>query len=157
MKAMAWILNNRRLVLTITLLLSFTGAFLWITMVRQEDPRLPDFWGQVVAPYPGADALTVERLVLKPIEDALAEVSDIKFVEATAYEEVAVLRIELRGGIRDFDRAWDKVRDALEKGRLDFPQGAGKPVLDENQVDQDAIVLAVTGSADTQALLQGAR
>jgi len=157
MNALAWILNNRRLVLTITLLLSFTGAFLWITMVRQEDPRLPDFWGQVVAPYPGADALTVERLVLEPIEDALAEVSDIKFVEATAFEEVAVLRIELRGGIRDFDKAWDKVRDALEKARLDFPQGAGKPVLDENQVDQDAIVLAVTGSADTQALLQGAR
>jgi multidrug efflux pump subunit AcrB len=129
MNAMAWILDNRRLVLTITTLLSVAGAILWMTMVRQEDPRLPNFWGQVVAPYPGADAPTVERLVLDPIEDALAEVSEIKSVEATAYEEVAVLRIELRGGIRDFDKAWDKVRDALEKARLDFPQGAGLPVL----------------------------
>ncbi|MEJ2661895.1 MAG: efflux RND transporter permease subunit, partial [Desulfobacteraceae bacterium] len=40
---------------------------------------------------------------------------------------------------------------------LDFPQGAGRPVLDEDQVDQDAVVLAVTGSADTQVLLQAAR
>jgi len=157
MKAMTWILNNRRLVLTTAALLSVTGAFLWMTMVRQEDPRLPDFWGQVVAPYPGADALTVERLVLDPIEDALAEVSEIKFVEATAYEEVAVLRVELRGDVRDFNQAWDEVRDALEKARLDFPDGAGRPVLDEDQVDQDAVVLAITGSADTQALLQGAR
>ena len=86
MNTMAWILRNRRLVLTVALMLSATGAILWLTMVRQEDPRLPDFWGQVVAPYPGADALTVERLVLEPIEDALAEVSEIKSVEATAFE-----------------------------------------------------------------------
>ncbi len=157
MKAMAWILNNRRMVLTATILLSVTGAFLWMNMIRQEDPRLPDYWGQVVAPYPGADALTVERLVLDPIEDALAEVSDIKFVEATAYEEVAVLKIELRGGVKDFDKAWRKVREALAKAQLDFPQGVGRPVLDENQMDLDAVVLAVTGSADTQVLLQAAR
>jgi multidrug efflux pump subunit AcrB len=157
MKAMAWILNNRRLVLTTVVLFSVTGAVLWMTMVRQEDPRLPDFWGQVVAPYPGADALTVEHLVLEPIEDALAEVSQIKSVQATAFEEMAVLRIELRGDVGDFNEAWDDVRDALAKARLDFPQGAGQPVLDEDQVDQDAVVLAVTGSADTQVLLGDAR
>jgi multidrug efflux pump subunit AcrB len=157
MKAMTWILNNRRLVLTTALLFSLTGAVFWMTMVRQEDPRLPDYWGQVVAPYPGADALTVEHLVLEPIEEALAEVSQIKFVEATAFEEVAVMRIELRGDVRDFNKAWDDVRDALAKAQLEFPQGAGQPVLDEDQVDQDAVVLAVTGSADTQVLLQAAR
>ncbi len=157
MNAMSWILSNRRLVLTATILLSLTGAMMWMTMVRQEDPRLPDYWGQVVAPYPGADAPTVERLVLEPIEDALAEVNEIKFIEATAYEEVAVMRIELRGDISDFKAAWDEVRDALEKARLDFPEGTGRPVLDENQVDQDAIVLAVTGSADLLALLDTAR
>ena len=157
MNAMTWILNNRRLVLTTALLFSLTGAVFWMTMVRQEDPRLPDYWGQVVAPYPGADALTVEHLVLEPIEDALAEVSQIKFVEATAFEEVAVMRIELRGDVKDFNEAWDDVRDALAKARLEFPQGAGQPVLDEDQVDQDAVVLAVTGSADTQVLLQAAR
>ncbi len=157
MKAMEWMLGQRRMVLTAGLLLSLTGVAMWLTMVRQEDPRLPDYWGQVVAPYPGADAPTVERLVLEPIEDALAEVNEIKSVEATAYEEVAVLKIELRGGIRDFNAAWDEVREALGKARLKFPEGTGPPVLDENQVDQDAIVLAVTGSADPLALLHAAR
>jgi len=67
------------------------------------------------------------------------------------------MQIELRDGIKDFDSAWDEVREALENARQDFPAGAGQPVLDENQVDQDAIVLAVTGSADNQRLLAGAR
>ena len=56
------VLAKRRLVLTAAGLLAICGAFAWLTMVRQEDPRLPDFWGQVVVTYPGADAETVERL-----------------------------------------------------------------------------------------------
>ncbi len=157
MTVLGWIFNNRRLVLTVSILLSLSGVAMWLTMVRQEDPRLPEYWGQVVAPYPGADAPLVERLVLEPIEDALAEVHEIRFYEATAFDEMAVLEIELRGDISDFNAAWDEVREALAQARLDFPEGAGRPVLDENQVDQDAIVLAVGGSADPLKLLQGAR
>lgn len=37
---------------------------------------------------------------------------------------VAVLEIELRGGIDDFSAAWDEVREALESARIDFPDGA---------------------------------
>jgi multidrug efflux pump subunit AcrB len=157
MRLISRILDNRRLVLTAVTLLSLSGVVMWMTMVRQEDPRLPDFWGQVIAPYPGADAPSVERLVLEPIEDALAEVSEIKRVDATAFDEVAVLILELRGDISDCAEAWDEVRDALARAQLDFPEGAGRPVLDEEQVDQDAIVLAVTGSADALELLHGAR
>ena len=64
------ILQRQRLIFTVVGLLTLTGVFMWLTMVRQENPRLPDFWGMAVAPYPGADAETVERLVLEPIEDA---------------------------------------------------------------------------------------
>ena len=151
------ILNRRRLILTVTALLAMSGVMMWMTMGRQEDPRLPDFWGQVVAPFPGADALTVERLVLEPIEDALAEVDEVKVVDATAFDEIAVLTVELRGDTTNFNQAWDEVREALETARLDFPAGAGAPVLDEDQQDQDSIVLAVTGSSDRLALLQAAR
>ena len=151
------ILNRRRLILTVTALLSLTGVVMWLTMSRQEDPRLPDFWGQVIAPFPGADASTVERLVLEPIEDALAEVDEVKVVEATAFDEIAVLTVELRGDTTHFNDAWDEVRDALETARREFPSGAGDPILDEDQQDQDSIVLAVTGSGDRLALLNAAR
>ena len=151
------ILNRRRLILTVTALLSLTGVVMWLTMSRQEDPRLPDFWGQVIAPFPGADASTVERLVLEPIEGALAEVDEVKVVEATAFDEIAVLTVELRGDTTHFNDAWDEVRDALETARREFPSGAGDPILDEDQQDQVSIVLAVTGSGDRLALLNAAR
>jgi len=151
------VLRSRRLVLTGALLLSVSGAAAWLTMVRQEDPRLPDFWGQVVAPYPGADAETVERLVLSPIEDSLAQVSQIKEITATAYDEVAVILIELRGDVSDYREAWDDVREALDEARLDFPDGVGEARLDEDQQDQDSVVLAITGAPDPLRLLAGAR
>lgn len=157
MKIMEVILDRKRLFLMLTGMLSLVGAIMWVTMVRQEDPRLPDFWGQVISVYPGADAPTVERLVLEPIEDALAEVEEIKQVEATAYNEMAVLIVELRGDTKDFDLAWDKVRRALASASLEFPEGARAPSLDDKMQDQDSVVLAVTGSSDLLKLLNGAR
>ena len=151
------ILNRRRLILTVTALLWLTGAVMWMTMSRQEDPRLPEFWGQVIATFPGSDASTVEQLVLEPMEDALAEVDEVKITEATAFDEIAVLTVELWGDTTRFNDAWDEVREALETARREFPSGAGDPVLDEDQQDQDSIVLAVTGSSDRLALLNTAR
>jgi multidrug efflux pump subunit AcrB/outer membrane protein TolC len=151
------VLGRRRLILTLAALLAIAGAGLWLTMVRQEDPRLPEFWGQVVAPYPGADAETVEQQVLEPIEDALAEVAEVKAVDATAYDEMAVLLVELRGDTDDITEAWDEVREALDEARSEFPAGAGQPILDDEQQDQDSVVLAITGSADPIELLAGAR
>ncbi len=148
MKFLEALLERGRLILTIAMLLSLTGAVLWLTMVRQEDPRLPDFWGQVTVSFPGADALTTERLLLKPMEDALAQVDEVKTINSTAFDEFVVMSIELVGQTRDFDHAWDKVRDALVKARDDFPAGAGVPVLNRDLNDQDSVVLAVTGSPD---------
>ena len=157
MNFIAALLNRGRLILTVAAILALTGAVMWLTMVRQEDPRLPDYWGQVTAPFPGAGAVTVERLVLEPLEDALAEVDEVKTIAATAFDEIAVLTVELRGETKDFDHAWDEVRKALESARRDFPIGAGAPVLDEDQQDQDSVVLAVTGSTNRQDLLEAAR
>jgi multidrug efflux pump subunit AcrB len=66
------ILDRRRLILMVAMLVSLTGLAAWLTMNRQEDPRMPAYWGQVVVVFPGAEAEMVERLVLEPMEDALA-------------------------------------------------------------------------------------
>jgi multidrug efflux pump subunit AcrB len=137
-------------------MLTLTGLFMWLSMERQEDPRLPDYWGLAVTPYPGADAETVERLVLDPIEDSLMQVDQIKVIEATAFEEMTVVQIELRGDTDDFDQAWADIRLALNRAQADFPAGAGPTALNEDLQDQDSVVLALTGSSDVMDLLQGA-
>jgi multidrug efflux pump subunit AcrB/outer membrane protein TolC len=152
------IFNRRRLILTVALLTSLTGLGLWLTMDRQEDPRMPAYWGQVVVTYPGADAELVERLVLEPVEDALAEVEQVHAVTSTAYSEAAVVKIDLDERTDDTDKAWDEVREALATASLEFPAGAGQPMLNAKlNTDHDAVVVALTGSSDPLTLLTAAR
>ncbi len=150
-------LSHRRLIISTVGMMVLCGVSMWLTMVRQEDPRLPDYWGQVVITYPGADAGKVEHLLLEPAEEALVEVAEIKKIESTAYDEVAVMTIELKGHVKDFDHAWEEVRKALGRARQAFPEGANAPVLDEEQMDQDSVVLAVNGVGSLLKLLDGAR
>ena len=149
-------LEQRKLVLTLVVLLAALGLVSWLTMIRQEDPRLPDYFGQVQVLFPGADAETVERLVVEPIEEHLAEVDEVMLVESTSWAELGLLSIDLREGLRDTDSAWDRVREALTKARREFPQGVGEPVLDDRIVDTTSVVYSLTGSPDPLALASAA-
>ena len=134
------LLDRRRLILTVAILFSLTGFLTWQTMDRREDPRMPAYWGQAVVAFPGADAEMVERLVLDPVEDALAEVDEIKTVTSTAYAETAVLAIDLLESVGDTTEAWDEVRRALARARAEFPDGASAPRLnDKLSTDHDAV------------------
>ncbi|MEM8934467.1 MAG: efflux RND transporter permease subunit, partial [Acidobacteriota bacterium] len=150
------LLRRRRLVLSTTLLLALTGLGSWLTMPREEDPQFPQREGSLVTIFPGADALTVERLVIEPLEERLAEVAEINHVYSTARAGVSVQQIELRESVYDTQSAWDEVEDAIEKAERDFPAGVLPPELDDNLVSQDAVVYAITGSGDPHVRLDAA-
>ena len=142
------ILERRRLVTASALLLATAGVLSWLTMPREEDPKFPRRNGLVITTFPGADAETVERLVVEPLEEHLAEVEEVESIASTARAGVAVLRVELHDHIYDTASAWDEVEDALAPARAEFPTGVDEPVLDDDLVSQEAIVLAITGSVD---------
>ena len=72
--------TQQRLVLMLALGLAVAGAACWLLMPRQEDPDFPARTGVLIVPFPGADAEIVERLVVEPVEEALAEVDGINQV-----------------------------------------------------------------------------
>ncbi|MEL7061962.1 MAG: efflux RND transporter permease subunit, partial [Acidobacteriota bacterium] len=150
------LLVRRRLILATTALLALTGLGSWLTMPREEDPQFPHRDGSLVTVFPGADALTVERLVLEPIEEHLAEVEQIDNIFSTARSGVVVQHIELHDGVYDTDTAWDDVRAAIDAARDEFPAGVLEPDLDDDLVSQEAIVYALVGSADPLVLVDAA-
>lgn len=148
MKALSTLLTRPRVTLSIAVLLSLTGLAAWFTMPRLEDPEMSDRWAIVISPYPGADPETIERTVVEPLEEELAQVSELKRIDSTARAGFAILTLEVIDGVdvKKIDRIWDHVEDSLKKARRDFPQGAGEPELDRDVSDPEAIVLAVTGA-----------
>ena len=75
---------------------------------RQEDPYFPISVFQVIVIYPGAEPQDLERLVVKPIEDRLSEIDDIKNIESTSNDGVAVIVPEFYGFV-DNEKKYDEV------------------------------------------------
>ena len=156
---MSWLdslLARRRLILATTALLAITGIASWLTMPREEDPQFPHRDGTLVTIFPGADAETVERLVVEPLEEHLAEVAQVHEVDSTARAGVAVMHVEMHETVYDTEAGWDEIEDAIEEARKDFPAGVLPPDLDDDMVSQDAIVYALTGDPDPLKLVQAA-
>ncbi|MDL0431589.1 efflux RND transporter permease subunit [Marinobacter sp. TBZ242] len=146
------LLNFQRLLGMVVTMLCLLGIAAYSTMPRQEDPSFPYRAGLITINYPGASAEAVERLVLQPLSDELRQVEEVDFSQATARTGVAIFNVRLNDTIYDTDSAWDRVRQAMERARLDFPDDVGQMVLDDRLIDIPAIILAVSGSGSVTEL-----
>ncbi|GGC61640.1 efflux RND transporter permease subunit [Marinobacter halophilus] len=146
------LLNYQRLLGMVVTMLCLLGIAAYSTMPRQEDPSFPYRAGMVTVSYPGASAEAVERLVLRPLTDELRQVEELDFSFGTARTGVALSRLKLRDHIYDTDPAWDRVRQAMERARQDFPDDVGQMTLDDRLIDIPAVVLAVGGSPSVTEL-----
>ncbi len=152
------LLSRSRLVLACALLMLGAGLASWWTMPRQEDPTMPDRAGFIVATLPGADAQSIERLVVKPLERSLTQVSQVKILKAVARANVAIVSVRLEDSVDQTSEAWDEVEDALTEAQADLPDTASTPELTTGLItDQEAVVLAVTGASDPLVLKDAAR
>ncbi|MGH8178716.1 MAG: efflux RND transporter permease subunit [Steroidobacter sp.] len=92
---------------------------------RQEDPYFPISAFQIVVVYPGAEPQDVERLVVKPIEDRLSELDDIKDIESFSNDGVAVVVPEFYGST-DIEKKYDEVVREINALRPSLPSELGR-------------------------------
>ena len=157
MSPIAHALSRRRLILTGAGLLALIGLFSWLGMDRQEDPFFPYRYGHIMVSWPGADPEQVERLVLKPLEEALAGIEEVREIRGTARLGLAHLIVGMNQEVYDTDAVWNRVRSAMDGAERRLPRGAGPIEVRDRSMDTHGIVLAVTGSDDLLVLLEAAR
>jgi multidrug efflux pump subunit AcrB len=106
--------------LVVFALLIATGLWALSAIPRAEDPSLRFPGSLVLVQYPGADPEDIERLVVDPIEDQLAELEDIKRLNSTALDGLALIEIEFTYGT-DPDRKYDEVVREVNVVRPSLP------------------------------------
>ena len=143
---------RQRLNLFVVLTLATSGVWAWQTMPRREDPDIPYRYGTVTATFPGADADTMERLIVEPFEEALAEVDVIWRVNTYIRADFTISMITLHRWVDEIDDAWNQIAEALEAARQEIPYEAGELVLLRDVMDVESAVLAVVGSDDLAVL-----
>lgn len=148
------IFNWKRLILAVAGLLVINGMLSWFSTPQEEDPRLPARQGIVIVVSPGSTPEEAARLVVKPIEDELAKVEEIKEIRTSIKTDLSFFEIKLKDTVAqsETELAWDKVQRGLDSAYAKLPETVWKPELNREIFDQDAIFLALYGAKDRLAL-----
>ena len=96
------------------------GAFAFTAMPREEDPHIKFGAAFIIGVYPGADPIDLERLFVKPVEDKLAQLEDVRKLETGIADGVASIGIEFEAST-DADRKFEEVTREINALRGQMP------------------------------------
>jgi multidrug efflux pump subunit AcrB len=97
------------------------GVSSFLSIPRQEDPYFPIPIYQIIVGYPGAEPRDVERLVVKPIEDRISELDDLKKIESFSNDGLAMLVAEFYS-TTDPEEKYDEVVREINALRPSLPE-----------------------------------
>ena len=96
----------------------------------EREPKIDFPIVTITVTYPGATPLEVETLVVNKIEDAVAELSEIKKMNSYSYENFGYVSIEFLMS-SDVNVKLIEVKDKVEAILNDLPDNIEKPVIEK--------------------------
>jgi multidrug efflux pump subunit AcrB len=117
-----WAFAVRRWQFTLVVfgLLIALGVASYTSIARSEDPNFPFPATTITLVWPGADPADMERLVVKPIEDAVNTLDNIKKIVSSAHDGIAVVHVEFYYG-SDPEKKQDEVIREFNRIRTTLP------------------------------------
>lgn len=105
------------------------GIVTYLVLPRAQDPEINFNWVQISTVLPGASAEDVEQEVTSPLEDAIAQVKDIKFVSSSSRENLSSILVRFEEiSTRDFDKRINDLRREIQnKASDELPDEADDP------------------------------
>jgi len=113
-------IKNYQLTIAAFIMVAVLGINSFINMPRSEDPLLTAAFFYIVAVYPGASPKDLEQLVVEPVEESLNELEDIKKLNSSMRDGLAVINLEFDNDV-DGDRKYDEVNRQINNIRSKLP------------------------------------
>ena len=119
-------------VTTIMLVLVFVvlGLYSYSNILVEKFPKIDYPIVTVSVEYPGATPLEVETLVVKKVEDAVSEISEIKKIKSKSYDSLGYVSIEFLLSA-DVNVKSIEVKDKVDAILNDLPDAIEKPVIEK--------------------------
>ena len=162
MKFFELLLRNHPLANILFAVVLVLGAMAYVQMPREQDPEINFNWVNITTVLPGGSAEDVENLLTQPLEDAIKQVADIRFVLSSSRENVSSILVRFRDiSERVFDkRVADLRREIQNKARAELPP----EVKDDPRILEittsngfPTAQVLLTGRADDEAMRRAAR
>ena len=117
-----WAFAVRRWQFTLVMfaLLIALGLASFANIARSEDPSFPFPAADISVVWPGANPADMERLIVKPIEDAVNTLENVKKIQSSAFDGLAVVHTEFYYG-GDPEKKQDEVIREFNRIRSSLP------------------------------------
>ena len=115
------------------LLVLVAGLAAWWQMPREQDPSINFNWIDITTIVPGMAAADIETRVTDVLEDAVRQVSDIKFVSSNSRDGVSHILVRFADDMapRLFDKRVNDLRRELQNKEAELPDQAETPFVFE--------------------------
>lgn len=148
-----WAINNRMTVYVITAIILIGGLMSYYAMPRESFPEIRETKIYVSSLNPGNAAEDVEKLITKPLEEEINNISGVTKITSTTVEDYSMLLVEFDEDIKIED-AKQRVKDKADivKADTDWPviDGGGKvePTIFDLNIAEEVPILNVNLSGD---------
>ncbi len=153
-------LQNHVLANLAFLMVIVVGIVSYMSLPRQQDPTVNFNWIQVLAFMPGASAEDVEQRITDPLEEAIANVQDIRFVNSSSREGIASILIRFNDiNDRVFDKRVADLRREIQNKEDELPDDVDQPQVLEITTSNGfpTAMVVVSGPANDENLRIQAR
>lgn len=118
--------------------LALLGIYSMLTIPKESNPEVNIPFAIVSTPFPGANAVDVERFVTNELEDALLGLEDVKEVTSTSSLGFSSVAIEFTIGT-DIDKRLQDMQEAVNRKVGALPSDAGDPLVQRVSFDDTPI------------------
>jgi len=145
--------DNHVLANALFVLVLCLGASSYILLPRQQDPTINFNWIDITTLLPGASARDVERRVTDPLERAIRDVRDIRFVSSTSREGVSGILVRFEDIDEDtFRERTADLRREIRSAEDELPDDADDPrvleITTANAFPSATIVVTAPGAGE---------
>ncbi|MGB5775166.1 MAG: efflux RND transporter permease subunit [Sedimenticolaceae bacterium] len=119
------LLHNHVLANLVFVLILVVGGLSYLDLPRQQDPSINFNWIVITTVLPGASAEDVEKKVTDPLEDALRQIQDVKFMSSNSREAVSSILVRFDDiDARTFDKRISDLRREIQNKEEELPDAA---------------------------------
>ena len=155
----SWAIDNRVTVYIFTLLVVITGLIAYVTMPREDFPEIIENKVYISSVFPGNSAEDVEKLIIKPLEKEIKNISGVEKVTASSFQDYGMIIAEFSDKV-GIEEAKIKIKDKVDivKADTDWPNldngSKVEPSVFELNISEEVPVLNINlkGNYTTQQL-----
>jgi len=121
MKLAEFSVKNYQFTIIVFIAVMLLGVNSLLNMPRGEDPPFNATGYPIIVVYPGASPADMEELVVKPIEDKMYELDEVKKIVTNISDGLAVIIVEFNHGINIDDKKNEVVREVTNLRSTKLP------------------------------------